>query len=375
MTWNYPDDECCGRCGAYYPEESAVDRPDLDDNSKGSEEVDEFGRVISNRKKEDKKPPEWPPQFESNGTAFVFDTRSSMFYQAESDFFYDPKSKLYYGNKKGTYYRYDSTVEPPFEQVQNVDAQKGAATDLEAEPALAPLPKPGSAKADTGKKVISINLKTKSLKNKKNNKAKDPSIASGESDQVPARLPKQHAKDIDKWSDRQVEKRVEERQIQRTAKGEPLCPLCRRMFPTVEKLLYHEQVSKLHKENLAKQKEVETPSQQQNSYADRAKQRRDMYGPETTSVLPVVPLGNSKAAVYEKDPSPPPQANLSERNIGNQLLQKMGWKEGKSLGRQGRPDEESANADLMKCWDRIETLAANGSKRPTSSGGGVGSQR
>lgn len=379
MTWNYPSDESCDRCGAYYLPPAAHQasaskiravQAETHDSKDEDEEVDEFGRIIHKQKNKDQVP-EWPPKFESSGSVFVFDSRSGMFYHAESEFFYDPKSKMYYGNKKQAYFRFDDTLDPPFEQVEKVEGEHKS--NLEAERALDPLPKL-STKIE-GKKGISINLKTKSLKPKKPKTAKQESSAAAAAAAANSKLQKKHAVDMDKWSDRQVEKRVEERQIQRTAKGEPLCPLCRRKFPTVEKLLHHERVSKLHKENLVKmQQQKETANATDpKDYVDRAKQRRDMYGgPETSVPSVLLPTMPAPPATKEAVPSVP-QSNLNETNIGNQLLQKMGWKEGKSLGRQGRPDGSSTTT-LVKDWERIEALAAaNGGRQPAGArNGGLG---
>jgi len=168
MTWNVPDDDCCARCGAYFPDDRPASRREHPANSE--QKLDEFGRVIKKSSLE-KTPPEWPPCFESNGSAFVFDARSGMFYEAESDFFYDPKSKLYYGNKKQTYFRYDGHTKPPFVEVHHIENAQ-ASSDLAPEPVLVPLPCPKSAQESKAKKAISIKLKTKCLKNTKSKKDK-----------------------------------------------------------------------------------------------------------------------------------------------------------------------------------------------------------
>lgn len=409
-------------------EEERADECHYDDHDDEGEileeekQLDEFGRVIPIKKKKQveerlSKPPEWPPCFESNGSAFLFDSRSGMFYQAESDFFYDPKSKLYYGNKLGKYFKYNDSLKPPFEEVQQDPVHlKEQSLNLDVEPSLAPLPKPNSktivsAEAKNSK-GITITLKTKSLKNpvksnaviKGNCKSKQ-NKGLDEVPQHPSRLQKQHASDIEKWSDRQVEKRVgDDREIQRTAKGEPFCPLCRRKFPSVEKLLYHERASQLHQENLIKQQQqrqrpnasttaddadagivaasaaVVVLEDQKKScdgseriYVDRAQQRREMYGPETTIVGPsILPLamqrGSTTGAVTSTSHPGNPEDNLNAGNIGNQLLQKMGWKDGNALGRVGSHKNET----LAKDWEKIESLAANGGKPVGPTGRGLG---
>ena len=367
-------EDCCNRCGAYkHPplEEGNHANPDDDE-----EQVDEFGRSI-NKRKETKVIPEWPPKFESDGSSFVFDSRSGMFYNAESDFFYDPNSKMYFSNKKQAYYRHDETSDPPF---QIAHLAKGQDTmNPTAEPALAPQKKPGTKVEPKGS--ISIKLKTKSLKSRKPKTLEKKQDATSSSS-VNTKVQKQHAVDMDKWSDRQVEKSVEERTIQRTAKGEPMCPLCRRKFPTVEKLLYHERVSQLHKDNLAKQAQTKKTAPvpgNDKGYVDRAKQRRDMYGPETTPVAVPLPTSLPTSGSTEEITASTPQDNLNETNVGNKLLQKMGWKEGKSIGRtRGNEESSLSNSNLTKDWERIEAIAAanGGSRRPVGNRNeGVGSRR
>ena len=384
MTWNYPDDFYCVRCGCGPPQESSSPVPPPRPES-NVEDVDEFGRAMKKPESSSSgtssgKVPEWPPKFETNGSSFVFDARSGMFYDADSDFFYDPKTKLYYGNKKRAYYRYNDEARVPFEEVRKVDpTTEKMSAEPEAEPALAPIPRPGSSK-DSSTKGISIKLKTKSLGSSKKSKAatipSDPSPPS-------SRQQKQHVADMDKWADRQVEKRVDasqERTIKRTAKGEPICSLCKRKFPSVEKLLYHERVSNLHKENLAKQAAAgsgqKASEEQPQNYTDRAEQRRMMHGPEITQVVPLPTVNPEASLPITPAIEPTPQGDsLSETNIGNQLLQKMGWKEGKSLGRpissSSRESTDSMTGSIKKDWDRIEALTASGG-RATSSGSKAG---
>jgi len=114
-TRNYPEEFECARCGGSsgkvhrYRRKSDCDeeeeRSDGDASGGGEEindcgveeEYDEFGRLVrrpqtKKKSKKLRKTPErreWPPLFDVEGTAFTFDNRSAMFYDAESDFFYD----------------------------------------------------------------------------------------------------------------------------------------------------------------------------------------------------------------------------------------------------------------------------------------------
>jgi len=406
----------CTRCGAPQKQQTRRRRDEerrrggsIDSNNEEqqpekkqsfADALDEFGRLAakaipSKKPKVAEEKKIWPPCFDNNGSSFVFDTRSGMFYESGTDFFYDPVSKLYYGNKQGTYYRYDDDKKV-FEAVQKVDTAK-------AEEALLPTSAVDTAAKPSGtqekKATISIKLKTKSLASAKVQKksTKTKFKASSVADPAP-RVAKKHAADLAKWTERQVEQRQEHKRdspspaqdtktIATTAKGEPICLLCRRKFATLAKLEYHEKASNLHKENLAKQKtneEAKTPpSSQQNppGYVDRAQQRRTLYGPESSriaaplDVQSVVSLGSQSVVPSSQ------HDNLGETNIGNQMLQKLGWKNGASLGRKdnnetsdGAPSQQPAAASMKQDWERIESMASKGGKVSRSSGG-VGSHR
>uniref|UniRef100_A0AAQ5WYN0 RNA binding motif protein 5 n=1 Tax=Amphiprion ocellaris TaxID=80972 RepID=A0AAQ5WYN0_AMPOC len=92
------------------------------------------------------------------------------------------------------------------------------------------------------------------------------------------------------------------------------CLLCRRQFPNKESLIRHQQLSDLHKMK----------------YRDRAAERREKYG------IPEPPAPKKKKF---SQPTPvinyeqPTKDGLNSDNIGNKMLQAMGWKEGKGLGR------------------------------------------
>ncbi|XP_070693677.1 RNA-binding protein 5 isoform X3 [Pempheris klunzingeri] len=117
------------------------------------------------------------------------------------------------------------------------------------------------------------------------------------------------------------------------------CLLCRRQFPNKESLIRHQQLSDLHKKNLevlrrTKMTEAELEELERKEtemkYRDRAAERREKYG------IPEPPAPKKKkfsqptpAINYEQ----PTKDGLNSDNIGNKMLQAMGWKEGKGLGR------------------------------------------
>eukprot|EP00980_Cylindrotheca_fusiformis_P011109 scaffold2553_cov138-Cylindrotheca_fusiformis.AAC.17 len=287
---------------------------------------------------------EWPPCFDIDGSAFVFDNRSAMFYESQSDFFYDPKSKLYYGNKKGAYFRYDKSEKPPFVEVQKM-AGKSAdggiahdASEVTVEPIQNTLAKP--------KPAIAINLKIAK-------KSKQPKgLLQKKVAPTVSKVEKERIANIEKWNEKQAELKPESAQkIRTTSKGEPICTLCKRKFPSIEKLRLHEKASELHKSNLAKAakaKEVEDSKRKEapsGNYEDRAQKRRNLHGADTAIVQP--------ASLQQDEPSafePTQSESLGSSNIGNKMLQKMGWQ-------QFDKPEDGQQQHIRKDWDRIESLA------------------
>lgn len=130
------------------------------------------------------------------------------------------------------------------------------------------------------------------------------------------------------------------------------CLLCKRAFQSLEILNKHLKLSNLHKENLQKytaatkesDKNDGTDNANNLSYRDRAKERRQKY------VEGDPPPANKTRERFEKElkkHSSQLQKKASEQlaaqpigeaNLGNRMLQKMGWTEGQGLGRanQGR---------------------------------------
>jgi hypothetical protein len=311
-----------------------------------------------------------------------------MFYESRSDFFYDPKSKLYYGNKKGAYFRHDDTTNPPFIVVHRMVPAAGTTESTPGDSSA-----PGEDATATAKAVIAIKLKTKKIKKPKG--TTDAKVV-----HIVSKVHKEQVANIEKWSEKKAEIQADQpvlpsstpkapattivprpspaaadhAKVAKTAKGEPVCTICRRKFLTIDKLRLHEKVSELHKQNLAKlttskEKRELVPSVE---YQDRAKKRRAMHGPEL-----IMPPPRTAAASLEANASSAMEAqtaadNLGSNNIGNKLLHKLGWKSGFSLGLKvedasGGSDgptsalrRDQSNIDnLRKDWEMIETLVGN----------------
>uniref|UniRef100_A0A2I4B1N5 RNA-binding protein 5 isoform X2 n=1 Tax=Austrofundulus limnaeus TaxID=52670 RepID=A0A2I4B1N5_AUSLI len=149
------------------------------------------------------------------------------------------------------------------------------------------------------------------------------------------------------------------------------CLLCRRQFPNKEGLLRHQQLSDLHKKNLevmrrSKMSEAELEELERKEselkYRDRAAERREKYGiPEPPA--PKKKKFNQPAQVvnYEQ----PTKDGLNSDNIGNKMLQAMGWKEGKGLGRNQQGITAPIEAQLRTKGAGLGTKGTNYTLSPS----------
>lgn len=123
------------------------------------------------------------------------------------------------------------------------------------------------------------------------------------------------------------------------------CLLCKRAFQSLDILNKHIKISNLHKENLQKlnlSNQSDGPGSSQ--YRDRAKERRLKYGevdpppPNRSRERFEKEMRKQTAQLQQKASSNLAQLPIDQSNVGNRLLQKMGWSEGQGLGKsnQGR---------------------------------------
>lgn len=119
-----------------------------------------------------------------------------------------------------------------------------------------------------------------------------------------------------------------------------ICNLCKRQFTSVEVLTKHVKLSSLHKQNLEDRKKKKTAAiKEKIVYRDRAKERRMKYGDPDEPQPSKLKEKYLKAREVELSlPTPKVDEPIGSENVGNRLLQKMGWTEGQGLGKlnQGR---------------------------------------
>ncbi|KZT42101.1 hypothetical protein SISSUDRAFT_1078616 [Sistotremastrum suecicum HHB10207 ss-3] len=130
------------------------------------------------------------------------------------------------------------------------------------------------------------------------------------------------------------------------------CYLCSRQFKSVELLKRHSIESDLHKKNLkdsalrdlAREKASGVRAKQEQDgkpkYRDRALERRALHSQPDVPILEETTSGRNKRKAEGPPPAPPPPPPpvapaKDETNIGNKLLQKMGWTLGTGLGTEG----------------------------------------
>uniref|UniRef100_A0A1B0BZC2 RNA-binding protein 5 n=1 Tax=Glossina palpalis gambiensis TaxID=67801 RepID=A0A1B0BZC2_9MUSC len=150
------------------------------------------------------------------------------------------------------------------------------------------------------------------------------------------------------------------------------CLLCKRAFQSLDILQKHLKMSNLHKENLAKHNMERGFNRTQSepdslaaalSYRDRAKERRQKYGesdpppPNRSRERFETEISKMSSRSSETTPALP----IGSNNVGNRLLQKMGWCEGQGLGRKNQGRTSIIEADARN------STAGLGTK-----GGGIG---
>uniref|UniRef100_A0A7N6FEY1 RNA binding motif protein 5 n=1 Tax=Anabas testudineus TaxID=64144 RepID=A0A7N6FEY1_ANATE len=313
-------------------------------------------------------------------STYQYDESSGYYYDSQTGLYYDPSSQYYYNSETQQYLYWDSEkqtyvpapTDTSAEQTStaNTTASSSATVTTSSKETKDKKEKPKSKSAqqiakDMERWAKSLNKQKESFKSsfqglgpskeedRKESAAADAGFILFEK-KIPSLMTEQFkfteqetsakgglvaAYNGDSDPEESISERATDEEGKITDWKKMVCLLCRRQFPTKEALLRHQQLSDLHKQNLEIQRrsklseaELEELERKETElkYRDRAAERREKYGvpeppaPKKKCYQPPTPVVN-----YEQ----PTKDGLTSDNIGNKMLQAMGWQEGKGLGR------------------------------------------
>ncbi|KAI1890909.1 hypothetical protein AGOR_G00158450 [Albula goreensis] len=312
-------------------------------------------------------------------SAYQYDESSGYYYDPQSGLYYDPNTQYYYNSQTQQYLYWDSEKQTYVPAASTTTAQ--ASSTSTATSSKEPKEKKEKPKSKTAQQIAkdmerwakTLNKQKESFKNsfqslsqardeeRKESAAADAGFAlfekktgGFEKQQLMTELARSGEEESpvkpqsglvaaysgDSDPDEAEAEKSEEGGDKLTDWKKMACLLCRRQFPNKEALLRHQQLSELHKQNLEIQRrsklsesELEDLERKETEmkYRDRAAERREKYG------IPEPPVPKKKK--FYEPPKPvvnyeqPTKDGLTSDNIGNKMLQAMGWKEGKGLGR------------------------------------------
>ncbi|XP_058488053.1 RNA-binding protein 5-B-like [Solea solea] len=314
-----------------------------------------------------------------DSSSYQYDESSGYYYDPQTGLYYDPSSQYYYNSETQQYLYWDSDKQTyfPASADPNAEQMSAASCSNNKEPKeKKEKPKSKSAQQiakDMERWAKSLNKQKEGFKStfqgmglSKEEERRESAAAdagfflfekkqSGGFEMSPLmneqfRIPEQEPPDkiapvVTYNGDSDPEEGGSERVVEDdsyiTDWKKMVCLLCRRQFPTKDALLRHQQLSDLHKQNLEIQRrsrlteaELEELERKETElkYRDRAAERREKYG------VPEPPPAPKKKKRYQPPPptqdyEQPTKDGLTSDNIGNKMLQAMGWQEGKGLGR------------------------------------------
>merc|ERR1711988_1310522 len=358
-------------------------------NSKKDQDIDHHGKVIVNGV-------EYQIYPTPDVSTYTYDEGSGYYYDSVTQYYYDAKSQYYYDSNTKQYVYWcpeHRTYLPAPEESGKTGAESGDKKTKEDK----------KDKVKTAKRIAKDMEKWAKTLNQKKEKRDTYSVPQQPPD---VQIQKQNTEDLafnmvltkkeelsgsglasltgygsaDEPEEEVASMNsVDEQQF--TDWSQLACLLCKRAFPSKEKLIKHNQVSDLHKSNMEAWHREHRPQSGAAAasamalnfaggrYRDRAQERRQKYGIDDEGPRPnrlkEKYLQAVEDAEFSSNNSSSSSSNrggsggggsshnnkgrekaIDESNIGSKMLQKMGWKEGLGLGKanQGRTSIIEAEA-------------------------------
>ncbi|NXF50214.1 RBM5 protein, partial [Oceanites oceanicus] len=281
-------------------------------------------------------------------STYQYDESSGYYYDPVTGLYYDPNSQYYYNALTQQYLYWDGEKETYMPAAEGITYQQTATTTTTKEVKE----KKEKPKSKTAQQQAAVSLNTVyretaalhpvpcDLKIKGRELSEQTTLhfrllktwSAGQRRGLVA------AYSGDSDNDEDLLERMENEEEKLTDWKKMACLLCRRQFPNKDALIRHQQLSDLHKQNMdiyrrSKLSEQELEAlelrEREMKYRDRAAERREKYG------IPEPPEPKRKK-VYDAGTvnyEQPTKDGLDNSNIGNKMLQAMGWREGSGLGR------------------------------------------
>ncbi|NXL44750.1 RBM5 protein, partial [Podilymbus podiceps] len=269
-------------------------------------------------------------------STYQYDESSGYYYDPITGLYYDPNSQYYYNALTQQYLYWDGEKETYMPAAEGIAYQQTATTTTTKEvKEKKEKPKSKTAQQQAAVSLIAVYRETAAL----HPVSFDLKIkGSGLTAVLPFQRGLVAAYSGDSDNDEDLLERMENEEEKLTDWKKMACLLCRRQFPNKDALIRHQQLSDLHKQNMdiyrrSKLSEQELEAlelrEREMKYRDRAAERREKYG------IPEPPEPKRKK-VYDAGTvnyEQPTKDGLDNSNIGNKMLQAMGWREGSGLGR------------------------------------------
>ncbi|XP_025901998.1 RNA-binding protein 5 isoform X2 [Nothoprocta perdicaria] len=305
-------------------------------------------------------------------STYQYDESSGYYYDPITGLYYDPNSQYYYNALTQQYLYWDGEKETYMPAAEGITYQQTATTTTTKE-VKEKKEKPKSKTAqqiakDMERWAKSLNKQKENFKNsfqplstreeeRKESAAADagfalfekkgalserqqilPEVIKNGEDENPLKRGLVAAYSGDSDNDEDLLERMENEEEKLTDWKKMACLLCRRQFPNKDALIRHQQLSDLHKQNMdiyrrSKLSEQELEAlelrEREMKYRDRAAERREKYGIPEPPEPKRKKVYDAGSVNYEQ----PTKDGLDNSNIGNKMLQAMGWREGSGLGR------------------------------------------